>query len=191
MPEHSEHDMIEGCRQHQRYWQEQLHRRYYPVLLPICARYARSVEDAEQLLQDSFLRIFSKIHSYKNIGSFEGWMKQIVIHICLDFLRTRAAKSPSESEIKEDILDIIPGNAVQDGLHQLAFKDLLGIVQLLPDMTRTVFNLFAFEGYSHREIGALMGITEGTSSWHVHHARKRLQEQILSLRLQHVTYAGK
>ena len=89
------------------------------------------------------------------------------------------------------MLEMIPGSAMQDGLQQLAFKDLLNIIQSLPDMTRTVFNLFAFEGYSHRQIGETMGITEGTSSWHVYHARKRLQEQILSLRLQHASYAGK
>jgi len=191
MPAPNEQELINGCRNKDRYWQEQLHRTYYGRLMRICARYARNMEDAEQLLQDGFLRIFSKIDSYEHKGSFEGWMKQIIVNICLDFLKTKTGKAMADLEIDHHLTDTLPGTIVQNGLEQLAFKDLLRIIQQLPDMNRTVFNLFVFEGYSHKEIASLLGTTESSSSWHVYQARKLLQESILTHQVNDQQDAGK
>jgi RNA polymerase sigma-70 factor (ECF subfamily) len=191
MQDHTEQEIIAGCRKQQRYWQEQLHRRYYGVLLKLCARYARSMEDAEQLVQDGFLRIFSKIDTYRNAGSFEGWMKHVAVNICLDYLRTKAAKALPDVEISSRAEETMEGSSVQDGLQQLAYKDLLCCIQELPDATRIAFNLFVFDGYTHKQIADELGISEGTSTWHVHNARKLLQKRIIQLNLQNMSYAGK
>jgi RNA polymerase sigma-70 factor (ECF subfamily) len=191
MQEHSEQEILSGCRKQQRYWQEQLHRRYYGVLLKLCVRYARSQEDAEQLVQDGFLRIFSKIDTYKQTGSFEGWMKHVTVNICLDYLRTKAARTAADLELNPKAEEVHESSLVQDGLQQLAYKDLLSCIQELPDTTRIAFNLFVFDGYTHKQIADTLGISEGTSTWHVHNARKLLQKRILQLNLQNMSYAGK
>ena len=114
-----------------------------------------------------------------------------IASVVYGFISLAASKSTSDIELNDYMAESISGNAVQDGLQQLAFKDLLDMIQALPDLTRTTFNLFVFEGYSHKQIAVALGSTENASSWHVHHARKLLQARILSLQLQHTSYAGK
>lgn len=191
MAEPTEKEIITGCQKQERYWQEQLHRRYFGVLLKVCARYASNMEDAEQLVQDSFLRIFSKIDTYKNAGSFEGWLKKIAVNICLDFLRSKAGRMSMQVYANTDEVHGVQNTLMPDGLQQMEFKDLLQMIQSLPDNTRTVFNLFVFEGYGHEQISKALNITENTSAWHMHQARKALQRKIKSLNLQYHRYAGK
>lgn len=135
--------------------------------------------DAEQLLNDGFLKIFTQIDNFKNVGSFEGWMRRIMVNTCLDFLRSSAFKEEMimhVNAIPAEQTNIAVSNEAIQGMD---FKELVNVIQSLPAMTRTVFNLFVFEGFNHREISSQLDISEGTSHWHVHQARNILQKKIV------------
>lgn len=178
MPEYTEQDIIEGCKRNDRSLQEHLYKKYYSLFLKLCARYARDMHDAEQLLQDGFLKIFNHMHDYSGKGSFEGWMRRIVVNTCLDYLKSKYLKNAMQLHFPNEIADSSAFSIGNNALDKIAMKDLLGIIQTLPPMSRTVFNLFVFEGYSHKEIGTLLDMSEGTSQWHVNNARKNLQQKI-------------
>jgi len=191
MPAYSEQEIIAGCRKKDRALQELLYKTYYSTFLKVCARYAKSMQDAEQLLNDGFLKVFTQIGLFKNSGSFAGWMQRIMVNTCIDYLR-----GPS---LKEDIMihahsipaeesNISVGN---DAIENMDFKELVLIIQSLPVITRTVFNLFVFEGFNHKEISAKLDISEGTSHWHLHQARGILQKKIDKSEHQKVTYETK
>jgi len=178
MPQYTEQEIIKGCLENNRVYQEHLYKSYYSLFLKICARYARGMEDAEQLLNDSFLRIFKNLESFKNLGSFEGWMKRIVVNTCLDYLKSKQVKNAMQVTYAANIPEETNIALSTQAVKNLEFKELLGIIQTLPDVSRTVFNLYVFDGFTHREIGKLLNISEGTSSWHLHYARNQLQKKI-------------
>ncbi len=143
------------------------------MLLGVCFRYVGQREQAKDVLQESFIMIFKYLPSYRNTGSFTAWMKRITITTALQYLR----KSPYKKEIPG--LDQVGEDFVSPEVYsQLAAEDLLELIQTLPDGFRAVFNLHAIEGYSHKEIGALLDITESTSRSQLARARKLLQQQI-------------
>ncbi len=178
MPQYNELEIIKGCQENNRVFQEQLYQRYYSLLLKICMRYAKSVEDAEQLLNDGFLRIFRSIEGFKHIGSFEGWMKRIVVNSCLDYLKSKQLKNSLQISYAASISEQTAITLPTEAIKTLEFKELISMIQELPAISKTVFNLYIFDGYSHKEIAALLDISEGTSSWHLHHARNLLQKRI-------------
>jgi len=173
-----EQHIIEGCKKGQRHIQEQLYRHYYSMFLKICARYAKDMMDAEQLLNDGFMKIFSQIAQYKSEGSFEGWMKRIIINTCLDYLKSKYLKNARNTKTDSDTLIHTEPDNGHNVYAQLAFRDLIKLIQMLPDMTRTVFNLYVFEDFTHRQIAAQLQISEGTSQWHLHQARNLLQQKV-------------
>lgn len=191
MPAYSEQEIISGCRNQNRTFQEYLYKLYYSTFLKVCARYAKDMQDAEQLLNDGFLKIFTNITNFGNHGSFEGWMRRIMVNTCLDYLRSKYLKETM----------IMHVNAIQpeesyiavsnDVIKNMEFKDIVKVIQSLPAMTRTVFNLFVFEGYNHGEIAARFDISEKTSQWHVHQARSLLQKKIKKNDSLKVTYETK
>jgi RNA polymerase sigma factor (sigma-70 family) len=146
-------------------------------IINVCSRYARDTSDAEQLVNDGFLRIFTKIDSYSGSGSFEGWMKRIMINTCLDYLRSRELKNARIVHVNHEPNEVeIPvADNILDGI---GYKDLLLLVQSLPAMTRTVFNLYIFDGMPHKQIADLLEISEGTSHRHVSQGRHLLQKKI-------------
>lgn len=180
MPEYTEQDIIEGCQRNDRLLQEHLYKKYYSLFLKLCARYAKDMHDAEQLLQDGFLKIFNHINDYAGTGSFEGWMRRVVVNTCLDYLKSRYLKNSMQLHFPDEMGESAKFVTNNNALDKIAMKDLLGIIQLLPPMSRTVFNLFVFDGYSHKEIGKLLDMSEGTSQWHVNNARKNLQQKIIA-----------
>ena len=178
MPELSEHELIQGCLKEDSYCQERLYKQYYNTLLKICARYVTNMMDAETLMNDSFLKIFTNLKSYQFKGSFEGWMKRITVNTCLDYLRT---KEFNHSRKLVEIKDSNSGSVVHledDLIQQMEFNSLVNMIQDLPGTMKLVFNLYIFEDYTHKEIGKLLGITENTSQWYLHQARKTLKEKI-------------
>lgn len=144
-------------------------------------RYTKDEQDAEQTLHDSFLKIFKNIGEYEGKGSFEGWMKRIVINSNLDFLRSKMTKDLNNVYLPEDITQINYTTKDANAVDRLSMKELLKLVKSLPQTSQAVFNLFVFDGYSHKEIAKMLQITEGTSQWHVNNARKVLQEKIKNL----------
>lgn len=191
MPEYSEQELINGCRDQNRTLQEQLYKLYYSVFLKVCARYARDMQDAEQLLNDGFLKIFTQINTFKNNGSFAGWMRRIMVNTCLDYLRSKYLKDSMVMNVNTVQAEQSNVSVSNDAFDNIEFKELVSIIQLLPPMTRTVFNLFVFEGYNHGEIAVQLGISENTSHWHVHRARSLLQKKLKKNDSLNVTYETK
>lgn len=178
MPPHTEQEIITGCVENVSVFQELLYKQYYSLFLKICARYAINMEDAEQLLNDGFLKIFKNISTYKNAGSFEGWMKRIVVNNCLDYLKSKDLKNSLKISHAAPMHEELQVSVNAEGVRSLEFKELVSLVQSLPPTSKTVFNMYVFDGFSHKEISKMLTISEGTSSWHLHHARNLLQTMI-------------
>ena len=157
--------------------QELLYHYFAPKMFGICLRYAHDYPTAEDLLQDGFIKVFNKLHLFRYEGSFEGWLKRIFINTSIEHYR----KSSSRQFFVE--LDQAHGKSFDSTvIDELAAEDLLKVIQKLPNGYRTVFNLYAIEGYNHKEIGALLKISEGTSKSQLARARAALQKKIKSLR---------
>jgi len=179
MPEYAENEIIEGCKNNNPFFQEHLYKKNYSLFLKICARYARDMQDAEQLLQDGFLKIFKHIPDFAFKGSFEGWMKRVMINNCLDYLKSKQFNDAKKLCLEEDLGENNLFSNQNNGLSNMGLRELIRLIQTLPPMSKTVFNLFIFDGYSHKEIAQILEISVGTSQWHVNNARKSLQEKIL------------
>ena len=178
MKKHSEvQDWIRACREGNARAQHKLFKHFYSVVMHICMRYAGSSDEAADMLNEGFLKVFSNLDKYENTGSFEAWLKRVVSNAALDYRR----KYVKEVDLVE--LDGLPDMqladySVNDAVSKMSSQELVELIQLLPPVTRTVFNLFVFEGFSHKEIAQQMGITENTSAWHVNSARAKLKEAI-------------
>ena len=191
MPAYSEEEIIAGCRKKDRALQEHLYKVYYSIFLKVCARYAKSMQDAEQLLNDGFLKVFTQIDNFKNAGSFAGWMQRIMVNTCLDYLRSTSLKEEMVMHVNSIPAEESNISVTNEALEHMEFRELVKVIQALPAMTRTVFNLFVFEGYNHKEIADQLEISEGTSHWHVHQARSILQKKIMKSEQQKVMYEAK
>jgi len=158
--------------------QKEVFNRYAKRMLGVCNRYARNEADAEDILQDSFIKVFDKIHQFKAEGSFEGWIRRIIVNTALKkYTLRRFEKEVSGYEIKENNEAGIDAAAYA----HLTEKDLLHLVNNLPDGYRLIFNLYVIEGYQHEEIATMLGIQPGTSRSQLVKARLLLQKQILQL----------
>ncbi len=178
MAEFTEEELINGCKTQNRLHQEQLYKNYYSLFLKVCARYAKDWHDAEQLMQDGFLKIYNHIDAYEGKGSFEGWMRRIMVNTCLDYLKSKYLKNAKQMQYQETPIESVTFSVQNKALSNIEMRDLMSLIQELPPMSRTVFNLFVFDGYSHKEISKILGMSEGTSQWHVNNARKNLQVKI-------------
>lgn len=146
--------------------------KYAGIMFGICLRYLKNQMDAEEVMLTGFVKIFQHIGQFQNKGSFEGWMKRIMVNEALGFLRK---KEPMHLAIEKDVLQVATdANAEQD----LATEDLLRLLHELPAGYRAVFNLYAIEGYSHKEIGEMLDISEGTSKSQLSKARCMLQRRL-------------
>lgn len=164
-------DLIYRCKQNERKAQEELYKLYSPKLFGICLKYSGSRQQAEDNLQDGFVTIFEKIGQFQDKGSFEGWMKRILINTSLQQHRQQKVYGiTNEEDLQEDEIEVETDNISVDFLLQC--------VQELPDRYRQVFNLYVLDGYSHKEISDLLNITEGTSKSNLARARTSLKEKI-------------
>lgn len=166
-----EEQLIEACKANQRAAQQRLYDRFSPVMFGVARRYVNRPEDAEDILVDAFYKVFANLHQYSGNGSFEGWIRRIVVNEALMFLRKRHALQGA-SEINPQ-LDLPSRPRATDTLEA---QDILDLLDLLPTGYRTVFNLYVLEGYKHREIAAKLNISINTSKSQLILARKRLQE---------------
>lgn len=165
--------LINECTKNNTKAQEQLYHLLAPKLFAVCLKYSRSYEEAQDNLQESFLVIFDKIKQYKNIGSFEGWAKRIVINYTLQQYRNQ--------RVFEIISEKIPDtDDVEIDDENLSIEFLTEIIQSLPDRYRLVFNLYVMDGYSHKEIAEMLGINIGTSKSNLARAKAILKEKIES-----------
>jgi RNA polymerase sigma-70 factor (ECF subfamily) len=180
--------LIRGCIKGERFSQNRLYALYAPKMLVVCIRYSRNREEAEETLQEGFIKVFEFIHQYKSIGSFEGWIRKIMVNCALQKYRGKSHLHPVINIETTDTDQLVSENI----LSQLDTKELLKMIQQLPPAYRMVFNLFVFEGFKHREIAELLGISEGTSKSNLSDARAILQKAVnksLAVVKQNINYS--
>ena len=167
-------DIISGCKKGDRKAQEKLYKNYYRAMMSICLRYTRNDEDAVEVLNNGFLKVFKNIQRYDSKQArLYTWIRTIVINSCLDFIKQKD-KLEQVSELGEDVeVHVNP-----EVISKIRAAELLEQVRRLTPATQAVFNLYAIEGYSHKEIAQLLSISEGTSKWHLSEARKNLQQLV-------------
>ena len=169
-------ELIKGCIQENESCQRELFRLYAGRMLGVCQRYARSTADAEDIVQDAFIKIFEKIYQFKSEGSFEGWIRRIVVNTALKkYTVIRYDKEVTGYEITDRNESSMEASAYA----HLNEKELLGMISNLPDGYRLVFNLYVIEGYQHEEIAQMLKIQPGTSRSQLVKARNMLKERIL------------
>lgn len=166
------------CRLQNRRAQEQLYNYFSKKMFAICVRYAYTTLEAEDILQNGFVKIFTKHTLYDGIGSLEGWMKKIMVNTAIETYRKNQGKYTESIEASESIQMTSSLNA-----DQTEYKDLLALIQQLPLGYRTIFNLYAIEGYSHKEIADLLAISEGNSKSQLSRARQWLQARLVNQNL--------
>ncbi|MCB0698981.1 MAG: RNA polymerase sigma factor [Chitinophagales bacterium] len=169
--------LINGCAKNDRACQEQLYKMFYARMMGVVRRYIDHYEQAEEVLNNGFLRAFQKIGQYNFQGSFEGWLRKIVFHAVSDYVKQNTRYNEKIVLVEKD--EYIH----KDHADKLYYDQLLELVQALPDATRSVFNMYVMEGFSHKEIGKMLGISEGTSKWHLSEGRRMLKEKIERLKL--------
>ena len=174
MAENFDLKLIESCREGDRAAQKVLYERLAPRMFPVCIRYIGDREAAEDVLQDGFVTLFTRLDSYKGEGSFEGWARKIFVTTALMELRRKDALKMS------DELDVVRGmkSETVSQLQNMGYKDLMNLITQLPPGFRTVFNLYAVEGFTHKDIGEMLGISETTSRTQLSRARAWLQNKI-------------
>jgi len=172
-----EQQLIAGCKKGNRLAQRELYDKYAPRMLAVCMRYVNDRETARDLLQEGFIKVFTCIDSYSSLGSFEGWVRKVFVNGALEYLRkTDVLREATDLDNAPELVQ--PEASV---LSNISAAELMKMIQQLPAGFRAVFNLFAIEGYSHREIGEMLKITESTSRSQYTRARQMLQKQIMNL----------
>jgi len=166
---------VEGCIGNDRKAQELLYRNYYKVMMNICLRYTSNDSDALAVLNTAFYKVFKYISRYDaSKGGIYTWIRAIVVNECISAANSSKKRIPAAGLNEADDIRIEP--SVFDKIKE---ANLLLLIQQLAPATKTVFNLFVLEGYTHKQIGEMLSISEGTSKWHLNDARKKLQELII------------
>jgi RNA polymerase sigma-70 factor (ECF subfamily) len=179
-------ELIKRCKANERKAQELLYKQFASKMMGVCLRYATDRMEAEDMLQNGFIKVFQKIDDYRGDGSFEGWIRRIMVHSSIEYYR----KYHKMAQMVE--LEDASGHTSFDALatSKLAANDLMALIQQLAPGYRIVFNLFAIEGYSHKEIAEMTGISEGASKSQLSRARSVLKEQVIKMEGKRYGYAG-
>lgn len=168
----TEDALLKGCVNNDPAAQRELYNKYSAKMLAVCYRYAHNREDAEDMLQEGFIKVFLQIHSFENRGAFEGWIRRIIVHTCINILKKN--KKFNES------VDIIHASSIQVREESVSSivqaKQVVECIRLLPIGYRTVLNLYAVEGYSHKEIAGMLEIEESTSRSQYTRAKAMLED---------------
>lgn len=168
-------EILKKCRKYDSKAQKQLYESFYRFGLSICVRYVADLEVAQELLNDSYLKVFTSIEKYNQDMIFVTWFKRIIVNTCIDYLRNSNRNLPTVD--LEEALDL---GVEMDVFGKFSIEEMAQLIQQLPPTYRTVFNLYVIEGYEHKEIASLLGIEVKTSTSNLTRARKKLQELILA-----------
>ncbi len=163
--------LIQKCKKNDTKAQSDLYKLFSSKLFALCLKYSRNYAEAEDNLQDAFVTIFKKISQYKNKGSFEGWLKRIVVNTALQRYRSKGVFDIVNEEHIEDVSIEVENDTID-------IDFLLNSIQELPDRYRLVFNLYVLDGYSHKEIGEILGIATGTTKSNLSRARMILKNKV-------------
>ena len=166
-----ENSLIKLAAENNRHAQQQVYAKFSPKMLGVCRQYIKDIHQAEDVMITAFMKVFANLKNFEHKGSFEGWIRRIMVNECISCLRVQKKVSYLEDEYYvEDTF-----NNIESGL---SVDDIQSLIDSLPDGYKMVFNLYAIEGYKHQEIATMLGISEGTSKSQLSHARKMLQGQI-------------
>ncbi len=168
--------LIKGCRKGRPKSQEELYRRFASAMYGVCLQYASGEEDAQDILQEGFIKVFGKLDQVKTPAAFPGWIRRIMINTALEKYRSQVLLQRVDDVNDENLK--ISGDEV---FNELTCEELVALIQTLSPKYRMVFNLYAVEGYSHKEIGETLGISVGTSKSNLSRARAILQEKIKNI----------
>lgn len=175
----TEEAILQGCLRNDAIAQRELYNRYSPKMLTVCYRFAHNREDAEDMLQEGFIKVFSQIHTFENRGAFEGWIRRIIVHTCINILK-------KNRKFNEN-LDIIhaTGVLIREEVVPaiIQAKQIVECIRMLPIGYRTVLNLYAIEGYSHREIAMMLEIEESTSRSQFTRAKAMLEDILIKKKI--------
>jgi RNA polymerase sigma-70 factor (ECF subfamily) len=177
----TEEALLQGCLKKNAQAQKELYEKYSSKMLSVCYRYGHNREDAEDMLQEGFIKVFSMIHTFENRGSLEGWIRRIIVHTCINILKKN--KRFNES------VDIIHATGVQVREESIPSimqaKEVIESIRLLPMGYRTVLNLYAIEGYSHKEISLMLDVEESTSRSQYTRAKAMLEDILVRKKILH------
>ncbi|MFK8044232.1 MAG: RNA polymerase sigma factor [Crocinitomicaceae bacterium] len=174
--------LIDLCRKNDRKAQEKLYEWCYVKLMPMCARYHKNEEDARHVLNIGFVKICKNLDKLKEDAPFEAWAKRIIKNTIIDeFRKTKNYIKLIETKEFDRELEVKAPKVENSVWSKLETDLLMGMLRKLPDVSRKVFNLYVIDGYTHKEIGNLLSISDGTSKWHLSNARKKLQLMVSSL----------
>lgn len=173
---YSEQELIQGCKKAKRKYQEALYKQYFSIGISICIRYASNREDALEIINDGFMKVFTHIHSFDEQRSFRAWFNRVMVNTAIDKYRV-SKKWDVISELDEEVMDE-SGSYNSD--ENLNVQEILGLFSKLPEVYKIIFNLFEIEGYSHEEIGDILKIAPGTSRSHLSRAKKLLRSLYLA-----------
>ena len=167
------YNIIQGCLKGDRKCQEQLYALFSSRMFGLCLQYADNYDDACDIMQEGFIKVYGKLDQFKGKGSFEGWIRRIMINTAFERYRSQLHLYPLTDNVmsKDDML-------YEEVFERLSANDLIKLVHELPPRYRMVFNLYAIEGYSHKEIAEMMGITTGTTKSNLSRARNILQQKV-------------
>ena len=171
----SDRELIERCLQKDAKAQETLYRRFASKMYGVCLRFARNTLEADDILQEGFIKVFSFLDHYRFEGSLEGWIRRTIVNTAINFynqrnrLQNEVSLDNAENELPE----------AEDAIDRMSANELLGVIQQLPEGYRLVFNLYVIEGYTHQEIAKMLHISENTSKSQLSRARVSLQEKII------------
>lgn len=168
--------LIKGCKRGKPRSQEELYRRFASSMYGLCLQYASGEEDAQDILQEGFIKVFNKLEQVKNPAAFPGWIRRIMINTALEKYRNQMLL-----QRVDDLKGDIPEAGGEEALHSLTCDELVALIQTLSPRYRMVFNLYAIEGYNHQEISDALGISVGTSKSNLSRARAILQQKIKDL----------
>jgi RNA polymerase sigma factor (sigma-70 family) len=175
----TEEAIFQGCLKNEAAAQRELYNRYSPKMLAVCYRFAHKREDAEDMLQEGFIKVFSQIHTFQNKGAFEGWIRRIMVHTCINNLKKN--KRFNES------VDITYASSIQVREESVPSivqaKQVVECIRMLPIGYRTVLNLYAIEGYSHKEIAEMLDIEESTSRSQYTRSKQMLEEILIKKKI--------
>lgn len=170
-----EKDIIKQAAANNRHAQQKIYSKYAPKMLSVCRQYVKDLHQAEDIMITAFMKVFTHIGNFEHKGSFEGWIRRIMVNECISYIRVQKKVSFLEDEFfVEDTFNNIESH--------FSVEDIQTLIDSLPDGYKMVFNLYAIEGFKHQEIAKTLGISEGTSKSQLSHARKMLQEQINKLK---------
>jgi len=179
-------ELLKRCKAGERKAQEMLYQQFASKMLGVCCRYATDRMEAEDMMQNGFIKVFQKIADFRGEGSFEGWMRRIMVHSSIEYYR-KHHKMMQLVDLEEAGRETTSNPLAT---AKLEANDLLLLIQQLSPGYRIVFNLYAIEGYSHKEIASIVGITEGASKSQLSRARSILREQVIKMEGKKYGYAG-